>query len=338
MTVWESLVLMACGAVLLAVAGGLTAWRTMIWMPGRSFRGEIRLTDDELLVRETLRRDLTVLAEEIGERHLSGRSRQLFATAEFIARELESAGYQPRCQEFVVEGTTVWNIDVERTGEMHPEEIIIVGAHYDTVPGSPGANDNGTAVVANLALARAFADIAVGRSLRLAFFVNEESPYHMTPNMGSLRYAQELRTAGERVVGMISLEMLGCFLHAPESQRYPVSWMSSLYPTRGNFLAVVGNIASRRWLHQIVRGLRESEIPVEGLAAPNWLRDIFRSDHAAFWQCGYPAVMVTDTANFRYRHYHTAEDTIDKIDFDTLTRVTTALRECLRRQFGIADS
>ena len=133
---------------------------------------------------------------------------------------------------------------------------------------------------------------------------------------------------------MISLEMVGCFCDEPGSQRYPVGLLKWFYPEQGNFLAVVGNIASRRWLHELVRDLRRTEFPVEGLAAPRLLKDVFRSDHAAFWHCGYPAVMVTDTANFRYPYYHTAEDTLDKINFDAMARAVSALREGLRRTAG----
>jgi len=320
----------AVGSVILAVA-----WRMMIWMPGRRFRGAWTLVEPEATVRAALRDDLNKLAGEIGERHLRGRYPQLVAAAEFLEGTLRTAGYQPRRQEFEVDSETVWNIEVERTGLARPEEIIIVGAHYDTIPGSPGANDNGSAVVANLALARGLADVELARTLRFVFFVNEESPYHMTPAMGALRYAQACAAAGEEVVGMLALETIGCYLDEPESQRYPLAVLGWLYPRRGNFLAAVGNVASRRWLHETVRGLRKADFPVEGMAAPRWLKDIFRSDHAAFWQCGYPAAMITDTANFRYPHYHTPEDTTDKINFDALARVVTALNECLKHTGGV---
>jgi hypothetical protein len=326
--------LVALAVIFAVVACGLAAWRIMVWMPGESFRGTFTLADEERLLRETLREQLTVLAGDIGERHLSGRCAQLSEAAEFIERILVSYGYQPRRHEFAVHGKTVWNIEVERTGQGRPGEILIVGAHYDTVPGSPGANDNGTAVVANLALARAFADVVAERTVRFAFFVNEESPWHMTQDMGALRYAQACRSRGERVIGMISLEMVGCYFDGTGSQRYPADLLTWFYPAQGNFLAVVGNIASRRWLHEFVGALRRTEFPVEGMAAPRWLKDVFRSDHAAFWHCGYPAVMVTDTANFRYPYYHTAEDTIDKINFDAMARAATALRDALRRTAG----
>lgn len=318
---------------LLAVLG--IAWRVMIWMPGRPFRGEaLPLDDHATQVRDRLLSDLTVLAEQIGERNVSARYWRLVESAEFIERSLEDAGYRARRQEFAVDGKNVWNVDAELTGNGNAEEIIVVGAHYDTVPGSPGANDNGSAVVANLALARALADVSLRRTVRFAFFVNEEWPYYMTGAMGSLRYAQACQANADNVVGMISLETIGCYLNTPDSQRYPVRLLKYLYPTTGNFLAVVGNVRSRRWVHQVVRGLRRAPFPTQGMAAPRWLKDIFRSDHAAFWHCGFPALMITDTANFRYRHYHTPEDTVDKINFDALARVVTALEKCLAELAG----
>lgn len=304
-------------------------------MPGRSFQGTPNELDEvESLLSEALQRDLRVLAHDIGERNLSHRYAQLVQAAEFIEHTLKEAGYEARRHEFTSHGKLVWNIDAERPGRAHPLEHIVVGAHYDTVPGSPGANDNGSAVVANLALARIFARETCERTVRFAFFVNEESPYYMTDGMGSLRSARECRTTGENVVGMISLETIGCYLDEPRTQRYPIGLLRHLYPTTGNFVAVVGNLRSRRLVHRAIRGFRRVQFPSEGIAAPQWLKDIFRSDHAAFWQCGYPAIMITDTANFRYPYYHTPEDTVDKINYPALARVVTGLNESLKELAG----
>jgi Zn-dependent M28 family amino/carboxypeptidase len=305
-------------------------WRLMVWMPGTSFRGTAPpLDEQEEKIRDLLEQELTILGQEIGERNVSHRYNELIDAALFIERSLQESGYEIRRQEFTVNERAVWNIDVQRTGNRHPDEIVIVGAHYDTVPGSPGANDNGSAVVANLALARSLADATPERTIRFAFFVNEEFPYYMTEDMGSLRYAEQCHASDERVVAMICLEMVGCFLDNPDTQRYPVALLRHLYPTTGNFVAVVGNVRSRRLVHRVIRQFRRTKFPSEGIAAPRWLKDIFRSDHAAFWSHGYPAVMITDTANFRYRHYHTAEDTPDKINYIAMARVVTALRNSL---------
>jgi hypothetical protein len=317
-------------SLLLVFAVVVIAWRYTIWMPGTSFHGIPALPDEaESQLRESLQQDLRQLAQEIGERNLSQRYSQLIEAAKFIERSLQVVGYEVCRQEITVGGKVVWNIDAQSTGHAHPQEIVVVGAHYDTVPGSPGANDNGSAVVANLALARAFVGRMRNRTLRFVFFVNEEMPYYMTDGMGSLRYAQRCRENGENVVGMIALETIGCYLDEPMTQRYPIGLLQHLYPTTGNFVAVVGNLRSRRLVHGLIRGLRRAQFPSEGIAAPRWLKDIFRSDHAAFWHCGYPALMITDTANFRYPYYHTSEDTVDKINYAALARVVTGLKESL---------
>ncbi|MEC4672931.1 MAG: M28 family peptidase [Nitrospirota bacterium] len=326
--------------ITLLVAVALTAalffaWWLMIRMPGKSFRGTPpALEAQQTVLARTLEEDLTVLAHDIGERNVSHRYEKLVEAAEFIERTLQATGYQPRRQEISVNGKVVWNVDVERTGQRLPKEVVVVGAHYDTVPGSPGANDNGSAVVATLALARIFAQVSAARTIRFVFFVNEESPYYMTDAMGSLRYAQECQTKGENVLGMISLETIGCYFSEPMSQGYPIELLKRFYPTTGDFVAVVGNLRSRRFVHQVIRGFRRTQFPSEGLAAPRWLKDIFRSDHAAFWYCGYSGVMITDTANFRYRYYHTPEDTVDKIDFTALARVVTGVDGSLRELLG----
>ena len=267
---------------------------------------------------------------------VSPRYAQLIEAAESIERSLREAGYETRRQDIAVNENIVWNIDVDCTGRCHPEEIIVVGAHYDTVPGSPGANDNGSAVVANLALARAFARLAPERTVRVASFVNEEMPYYMTDAMGSLYYAEECCAESENVVCMISLETIGCYLDEPLSPRYPSALLRHVYPTAGNFVAVGGDLRPRHLVHRVIRGLRRVQFPSEGMAAPRWLKDIFRSDHAAFWRYDYPAVIITDTANFRYSYYHTSEDTIDKINYIALARVVTRLREGVLELVGKA--
>jgi hypothetical protein len=315
----------------LVVVAFVWVWWRVAWMPGvRVSGGPARIEYPTSEIQSGLRRDLNILAGVIGERNISQRYSALVQSAEFIEHSLTACGCDVRRQEFEVDGKSVCNLIAEIGGTTHSNEIIVVGAHYDTVTGSPGANDNGSAVIANLALARLFADAVAGRTLRFAFFVNEEMPYHMTAAMGALRYAEVCRAQHENVIGMIALETIGYFVDGPQSQRYPLGFLRWFYPTTGNFLAFVGNAASRGWIHQVIRGFRETTFPSEGIAAPEWLRDIFRSDHAAFWQCGYRALMVTDTANFRYPFYHTPEDTPDKINYDALTQVVVGLAACLR--------
>ncbi len=295
-------------------------------MPGRSFRGELPVADDALKsLAVELRRDVATLAEEIGERNIRNRPHELSAAADHIECEFAAAGYAVNPQEYEVNGCNCRNLEVEIRGSVRPEEIVLVGAHYDTVVGTPGANDNTSGVAATLALARRFSGGTFDRTLRFVAFVNEEKPYAHTDTMGSRVYSRRCAERAEKVVAMLSLETIGYYDDAPGSQKYPQPF-GLLYPSEANFIAFVGNIKSRRLVLQAIRAFRQEEkFPSEGAALPGAVYGVGFSDHWSFWQEGYPAVMVTDTAMFRYPHYHQPEDTIDKIDFDRLSRVVRGL-------------
>ncbi|MFN7972791.1 MAG: M28 family peptidase [Acidobacteriota bacterium] len=191
--------------------------------------------------------------------------------------------------------------------------------------GCPGANDSTTGVAALLSIARAPLD-RPQRTLRLVFFVNEEPPHFQGPEMGSLVYARTSKERGERIVAMLSLETLGCYSDAPRSQAYPFPF-SLIYPSTGNFVGFVGDVRSRHLVRRVIGTFRrEAAFPSEGVAAPASIPGIGWSDQWSFWQQGYPAVMVTDTAPFRYGAYHTRDDTPEKCDLEKLARVATGLR------------
>ncbi len=270
---------------------------------------------------DALRTDIARLAGEIGERH-TRRPRALAAAAAFIEEALAAAGHRVERQEYEVGGVPCANLEVEVAGG---PEVIVVGAHYDTVPGSPGANDNATGVAATLALARAFAGRRPARTLRFVAFVNEEMPYFHTDRMGSFRYARRCRERGERVVGMLSLETIGYYSDEPRSQAYPFP-LGLLYPSTGNFVGFVANLRSRAFGRRVASAFRRhARFPCESVATFGGIPGVGWSDHWAFWEAGFPAVMVTDTALFRYPHYHTADDTPDKVDHESLARVVAGL-------------
>jgi len=304
----------------------LSAGWNMLRMPGKSYRGVLPPADARLLdLASELRGHVTHLAEVIGERNVQHRPRELARTVDYLEAELADAGYTVQRQEFDVDGTTCVNLEVELRGTTKPDEIIVVGAHYDSVAGCPAANDNASGVAAVLSLVRGFADSRPGRTLRFVAFVNEEHPYAQTEQMGSWVYARRCRQRGEKVTAMLSLETIGFYSDVPGSQKYPPV-LGMLYPFAGNFIAFVGNTRHGRLVRQVVRAFREHEkFPSQGGALPEAMSDIGRSDHWPFWQEGYPALMVTDTAPFRYRYYHTPEDTVDKIDFEKMARVVRGL-------------
>ncbi len=298
-------------------------------MPLRSFRGPLpALSAEETALRDELRQHVRQLAGAIGERNVFTP-----ATLDLAARYLEigftKAGYKVARQSYTVSGQTCDNLVAEIPGTTRRGEIVVVGAHYDSVAGTVGANDNATGVAGVLALAKRWADRTPTRTVRFVAFANEEPPFFQTDQMGSLVYAKRCREQGDHIVAMLSLETIGYYSSTNGSQRYPPP-MSLFYPSRGDFIAFVGDRASASLVRRCVESFRgQASFPSEGAALPGWMTGVGWSDHWAFWQTGYPALMVTDTAPFRYPHYHTAGDTPDKVDYDRLARVVAGVEKVL---------
>ncbi len=295
----------------------------IVRMPGRSFRGSPPpLRPPQLALREALRRDVAVLAGDIGERNVF-HPRAYAHAADFIEQSLREAGCAVSRQTFEVEGVTCANIVAELRGRS--DEIVILGAHYDSVDGSPGADDNASGVAALLALARAFATAQPRRTLRFVAFANEEPPYFRTAQMGSWLYARRCREANDNIAAMITLESLACFSDAPHSQDYPAMF-EHVYPDQANFIAFAANVGSRALLRRVVDTFRaHASVPSEGAALPEEVAGVAWSDQWAFWQFGYEAVMVTDTALFRNPTYHSAADTPETLDYDRFALVVEGL-------------
>jgi len=305
----------------------------MIGMPGRSFRGPLPpLTPAEQALAPDLRRDVEELADVMGERNFL-RHAALEHAADYVEARLGGATRQT----YRVGPKPFHNLELELPGGGRPEEIVVLGAHYDSVVGCPGANDNGTGTAALLALAAAFRGAKPARTLRFVAFTNEEPPHFQTPDMGSFVYARRCRERGEKVVAMLSLETVGCYSDEDGSQSYPPP-VSFFYPSRGNFIAFVANRSSRGLVRRVVRSFREkASFPSEGASLPGWITGVGWSDQWSFWQHGYEGVMVTDTAPFRYRHYHTPEDTPDKVHYECTARVVGGLEAVVRSLAGLPE-
>ncbi|MEX2490976.1 MAG: M28 family peptidase [Nitrospirales bacterium] len=308
---------------------GVGGWATVIRMPGNSYQGALPTATGEVrALEQELRAHVHMLGSQIGERNLFHYDKLLLA-AEYIRAEFEAAGYDVRRQQYDVSGKICENIEAEVRGTDRPEDILVIGAHYDSVKGSPGANDNGTGVAAMLVLARQFVHSPASRTLRFVAFANEEPPFFQTRDMGSWVYARRSRQRNENIILMISLETIGYYTDAPNSQRYPPP-LSLIYPSTGNFIGFVSNLANRDWVRLAVGNFRQhTQFPSEGAALFGWLPGVGWSDHWAFWQEGFPAIMVTDTALFRDPHYHTANDTPDHIHYGHLARVVSGLQQVI---------
>jgi len=314
--------------------------------PGSSFRGELPpLPGAEARLAEDLRADVEHLAGEIGPRasllvteakenaySFEFNPANLHAAERYLERRMTSMGYDVRRIEYDDPHRPevgYANLEVTVPGGPRADEIVVVGAHYDTVPTSPGADDNASGVAATLALAERWRTRAPDRTLRFVLFVNEAKLYDYD-EVGSYVYASHARANDDNIVAMLSLEMLGSYSDEPGSQEYPFPF-GLLYPSTGNFISFVGRASERELVFDVVRAFRASvDFPSEGAAAPDSLDDAARSDHASFWKAGYPGLMVTDTANFRYEHYHQPTDTPDKLDYERMARLVEGIEAVLR--------
>ncbi len=304
-------------------------WFTLFWMPEQSYQGQLPpLQKSENTLKNALQQDVKKLANNIGIRDVN-HYENLNAAANFLETAFSQAGYQVKRQEYQIDGKPYYNIVAEKIGIKKPKEIVVIGGHYDSVFGSPGANDNGTGAAATLELAKIFAKQESNRTIRFIEFTNEEPPFFWTKDMGSFVYAKQSRQEKENIVAMLSLETMGYFSDTKGSQKYPFP-IGLFYPDRGNFICFIGNINSGDLVRDAIASFRRhAQFPAEGAVLPNWVPGVGWSDHWSFWQEGYKAIMVTDTAPYRYNYYHTEQDTPDKIDYDKLARVVAGLAEVI---------
>lgn len=323
---WRArLVLVAGFFLVVAVLAILMLLYLVTAMPGRSLAGPLPpASASQAALAGRLQNHVQLLAGVIGPRN-EGTPDSLGRAAGYIEGAFTRFGYTPESS-FFGDGR-FRNITVTLPGTDPGAAMLVLGAHYDTAPtGTPGADDNASGVAVLLEIARALSGMELVCTVRLITFPNEERPYFNTELMGSRVSAAAAAAAGDSILGMFSLEMLGYYSGAPDSQQYPPV-IRNFYPATGNFVAFAGNMRSRRFLQQAVGAFREQGMfPSEGMAVPETLvRDVRRSDNASYWDYGYPAVMVTDTANFRNALYHTPADTPDTLDYTAMARVTEGL-------------
>jgi len=279
---------------------------------------------------EYLRTVVTTLAGRIGARACRDIDR-LQQAADTISEQFVSFGYQVSRQPFLFFGNVYHNLVAELTGASSPEKVLVVGAHYDTVPATPGADDNASGVAGLLGLARALAGTRLAKSVRFAAFALEEPPVYRTASMGSYHYARSLREQKSDVEGMICLEMIGYFRSEEGSQGYPLPFFDLKYPKTGNYIAMVGNLRSKSFTRNTAQAFRTAvDLPVITLNAPAIVLGIDFSDHWSFGKFGYRAFMVTDTAFYRNPNYHAPTDLPETLDYERMAKVVEGLAAALR--------
>jgi Zn-dependent M28 family amino/carboxypeptidase len=289
-------------------------------------------TQKEQQLQQRLKAHVEVLAGLIGPRHL-GKRHSMQAAVKYVEREFAAMGYSPRTEPYMVSGVETVNVIAEQAGSRRPSEIVIVGAHYDTVPETPGADDNASAIAMLIESARILAAVQHERTVRYVAFACEEPPHFCTDSMGSQHHARGCRVRGERIVGMICLEMVGYYSSNPTSQQVPPGiprFLRVFFPGRGDFLAVVGNLRSARLLFSFRRGFRRrSRFPLYTVALPERINEIRLSDQSSFWDQNYPALMVTDTSFLRNPNYHRESDTPETLDYPRMTMATLGVASAL---------
>jgi hypothetical protein len=317
--------------------GGLTALLSAgYWyataMPGRSHGDALPI---ELPAMRAAALDMKVhvaaLATLVGERRV-GEGESLTRARDYVAAELgviaAATNGELRLEHLGSDGSNAANVILDLPGQS--PDTVVVGAHYDSAPGTPGANDNASGVAVGLYLAKQISGARYRNTLRFVFFANEEPPYFQNAGMGSLAHARGCAERGERIIAMLALESLGYYSDEPKSQRYP--WPVGLfYPNRGDFVGFVGNLSSRSLVREAIGVFRSSaKFPSEGAALPGWIPGAGWSDHWAFWQFNYPAIMVTDTAVYRDPNYHQDSDVASNLSYGHMARVASGLLDVIR--------
>jgi Zn-dependent M28 family amino/carboxypeptidase len=320
----------------IGTGGAVAVLAAMTWilgMPGKSFSGPLPpLTAEEAALAGALSRHVHVLGREIGERRTPDFHAALDRAKDYIAGEFRAIGYEVEFQEFPAAGKPVANVGVGVPGTAAEGGTIVFGAHYDSAIGASGANDNASGVAGLIELARWFKGRKAAKTVRFVAYANEEMPFFGTDEMGALRDAR-LR---QGVTAMLSLESLGYYDDAPGSQKYPAP-LGLFYPSAGDFIGFVGNLPSGPLVRRAIGTFRKNAtVPSQGVSAPGSIAGIGWSDHWAYWNAGYPAIMVTDTAIMRDPYYHTPDDRPERLDYGRMARVVAGLQAVLADLAGIA--
>jgi len=287
---------------------------------------------DRREIRQHLEEHLRFLSVTLGDRSIY-RPKNLKAAADYVFQNFAAMGYAPRRQTFIYLGEEVGNIIA---GDENPDGYYILGAHYDTVAGTPGADDNASGMAVLLEVARLARNLARPKPWAFIGFTCEEPPAFFTPSMGSRVYAKQARKQQAKILGMLCLEMVGYYSQLPGSQSLPLPLRLMGYPTTGNFIGLVSDRRSRPLMVRLEAAIKAGGVlPAVTLAVPlggHLLPEVRLSDHANFWDEGYPAVMLTDTAFMRNLHYHGPGDVMDRLDLKAMTELTLGLVNFIERE------
>ncbi|MFH1201398.1 MAG: M20/M25/M40 family metallo-hydrolase [Candidatus Omnitrophota bacterium] len=278
-----------------------------------------KTNDADIFLSQRLKHHVLSLSDYIGERHVFTKYENLDKAANYITRTFQDHGYSVSAHTYKAYSKISQNIIATKLTEDNPKEIIVIGAHYDSVLGSPGADDNASGVAVLLETAKFLKDSETKQTIKFIAFVNEEPPFFKSKDMGSFAYLEECLKNKERISSAIILESVGFYSQRRYSQRYPPLF-GIFYPDRANFIALVSNFKSRHLLKALKQSFsKNSTLNLETISTFDFVPGVDFSDNWSFWQKGIPAIMITDTAFYRNPYYHTAQDTAEKLDYDFMT-------------------
>jgi Zn-dependent M28 family amino/carboxypeptidase len=307
------------------VLGGLTLVSALVlaWLVVQPTWTAVGLNGAPPSLQNALRAHVQRLAVDFAPRVHTNLT-QLNRASAYIEAELRATSADTSVQRYTVTGRTFQNV----VAKFGPDtgEVIVVGAHYDVAGEQPGADDNASGVAGLIELAKILSKVTLKQRVELVAYTLEEPPYFRTNNMGSAVHAKSLKAQGKRVSLMLSLECIGYFSDAPNSQQLLTPLMKAVYPTTGNFIALVGNYTEGDLSRRVKRAMQQATaLPVYSINAPSVLTGIDFSDHLSYWNEGFVGMMVTDTAFFRNEAYHTEEDTPDRLDYQRMAEVVVAV-------------
>lgn len=269
-------------------------------------------------------------SEDIGERNYLSYKKLQYTKVSIISI-MTSLGYECSLHSYFNYGALFQNIDATIVGTIYPEKIICIGAHYDTLVECQGANDNTSGLVGLLWLADYFKTHKPKCSLRFCFFVNEEPPFFNTINMGSYQYAKMCRDKNLDIK-LIALDLIGYYTNEKDSQYYPPELIYKDYSTIANFISFIGSKSSENFLNECSSLFKtQNEFPIQSMMFPNDNFFSYCSDHGSFSKFDYESILVTDTAFLRYKHYHTENDTYDKLNYVEMERMLNVLSKMIEK-------
>jgi hypothetical protein len=321
----------------LAIGIGLGATCAALIALGYVFRGPAVLRVPEDFERrdvspERLRATVEVLCTELAPRWYRP-AEDLERVADWVLARFQETGLAVSEQRFHLREGEYRNMIATRRGVQPERGVVIIGAHYDAYGGLPGADDNASGVAVLLELMRTLPRERPRQTQKFVAFANEEPPLFSTEDMGSYHYVRKLIDEGTSVDLMIALDLVGFFSDEPGSQGFPLPLLRLYYPSRGNFIGVVGDMGAGRWIERVKRGMRAgSRVPVLSFRGPRFVPGVDWSDHYWFREFGLPGVLISDTAMLRNPNYHRHTDTPDTLDYESMAEVVQGLHAVLAQE------